>query len=123
MPGGRGMGLNFGPEASSLRDPARRRWMQLGGLACGGLSLPRILQAQSAARKPAKGVILVLLPGGPSHLDMYDLKPEAPPEIRGEFQPIGTRTPGVEICELLPRLARISDKLTFVRSLHGFQDD
>jgi hypothetical protein len=119
------MATIFPPYSQSLRNSSRRRWMQLGGLALGGLTLPRILQAQAqvAARKPIKGVILVLLPGGPSHLDMYDLKPDAPPEIRGEFQPITTRTPGVEICELLPRLASISAKLTFVRSLYGFHDD
>ena len=66
---------------------------------------------------------MVLLPGGPTHLDTVDLKPDAPAEIRGEFQPIATKQPGVEICELLPRLAGIADKLTIIRSLVGFRDD
>ena len=115
-----------GPQSPRCERLSRRHWLQIGGLALGGLSLPEILQAQSAAtsgQKTAKGVIMVLLPGGPSHLDMYDLKPEAPPEIRGEFQPIATAVPGVEICELMPRLAGLADKLTFLRSLVGFRDD
>lgn len=66
---------------------------------------------------------MVLLPGGPPHLDMYDLKPDAPTEIRGEFQPISTSVPGIEICELMPRLAANADKFTFLRSLVGFKDD
>jgi len=65
----------------------------------------------------------VLLPGGPSHLDTFDLKPDAPAEIRGEFQPIATNVPGIEICELLPRLAKLADKFTIIRSLVGFRDD
>src|SRR5262249_22233110 len=86
---------------------SRRSWLRIGGLALGGLSLPEILRAQAAngVRKQAKGVIMVLLPGGPTHLDMYDLKPDAPAEIRGEFRPIATNVPGIEICELMPRLA------------------
>jgi len=103
----------------------RRSWLRIGGLALGGLALPQILRAEAGSQTPrrAKGVIMVLLPGGPSHLDMYDLKPEAPAEIRGEFRPIATNTPGVEICELMPRLAGLADKLTFIRSLVGFQND
>ena len=66
---------------------------------------------------------MVLLPGGPTHLDMFDLKPDAPPEIRGEFRPIATNVPGIDICELMPRLAGMADKLTIIRSLVGFRDD
>jgi hypothetical protein len=66
---------------------------------------------------------MVLLPGGPTHLDTFDLKPEAPAEIRGEFRPIATNVPGIDICEHLPRLARMADKLTIIRSLVGFRDD
>lgn len=105
---------------------SRRGYLQVGGLALGGLSLPQILQAESATngrRRVAKGVIMVLLPGGPPHLDTFDLKPDAPVEIRGEFQPIATNVPGLEICELLPRLAQCADKLAIIRSLHGFRDD
>src|SRR5205814_2354763 len=71
----------------------------------------------------AKGVIMVLLPGGPTHLDTFDLKPDAPVEIRGEFRPIATNVPGISICERLPRLARLADKLAIIRSLVGFRDD
>ncbi|MEX2286872.1 MAG: DUF1501 domain-containing protein [Planctomycetaceae bacterium] len=106
---------------------SRRSWLKIGGLALGGLALPDILRAESATATPtrgrAKGIIMVLLPGGPSHLDMYDLKPDAPAEIRGEFQPIATNVPGVDICELLPRLAARADKLTLIRSLVGFRND
>lgn len=110
---------------------SRRDCLQIGGLAMGGLALPDILRAESQPRGGAavkssgvaKGIIMVLLPGGPTHLDTFDLKPDAPPEIRGEFQPIATNVPGLEICELLPRLAGIADKLTVIRSLVGFRDD
>src|SRR5205814_3044391 len=71
----------------------------------------------------AKGVIMVLLPGGPTHLDTFDLKPDAPVEIRGEFRPIATNVPGISICERLPRLARLADKFAIIRSLMGFRDD
>src|ERR1700682_5543854 len=108
-----------GSESRFCDGISRRSWLRIGGLALGGLSLPQILRAQAAggARSPAKGIIMVLLPGGPSHLDMYDLKPDAPAEIRGEFRPISTNVPGVDICELMPRLAGMADKLAIVRSL------
>src|SRR6266481_4627778 len=104
---------------------SRRSWLRIGGLALGGLALPDILraEAQSGESNPAKGIIMVLLPGGPTHLDTFDLKPDAPVEIRGEFRPIATNVPGIDICEHLPRLARIADKLTIIRSLVGFRDD
>jgi hypothetical protein len=103
----------------------RRSWLRIGGLALGGLALPDILraQAQSGQRHAAKGVIMVLLPGGPTHLDTFDLKPDAPAEIRGEFRPIATNVPGLDLCEHMPRLARLADKLTIIRSLVGFRDD
>lgn len=107
---------------------SRRNCLRIGGLALGGLALPEVLRAEAAngvgrASRRAKGVIMVLLPGGPTHLDTFDLKPDAPPEIRGEFSPIATNLPGVEICELMPRLAGLADKLTIIRSLVGFRDD
>src|SRR5262249_30460430 len=80
-------------------------------------------EAESSTRNPAKGIIMVLLPGGPTHLDTFDPKPDAPVEIRGEFRPIATNVPGTSICELMPRLARLADKLTIIRSLVGFRDD
>jgi len=114
-----------GPESRRCDGISRRNCLQIGGLALGGLALPEILQAESASGKrgTAKGIIMVLLPGGPSHLDTFDLKPDAPAEIRGEFQPIATNVPGIEICELLPRLAKLADKFTIIRSLVGFRDD
>jgi uncharacterized protein (DUF1501 family) len=104
---------------------SRRSWLQIGGLALGGLALPDLLraQAQSGASNAAKGIIMVLLPGGPTHLDTFDLKPDAPAEIRGEFRPIATNVPGIDLCELMPRLAQIADRLTVIRSLVGFRDD
>jgi hypothetical protein len=75
-----------------------------------------------AARARGKSVIMVVLPGGPSHIDLYDLKPDAPAEIRGEFQPIATNVPGTFIGELLPRQAQIADKLTIVRSFQVAAD-
>jgi hypothetical protein len=114
----------------------RRGWLRIGGLALGGLTLADVLrgqaqtaQAQSGRREPAqssraiKGVIMVLLPGGPTHLDTFDPKPDAPAEIRGEFRPIATNVPGIAICEHMPRLARVADKVTIIRSLVGFRDD
>src|SRR4029453_13083628 len=101
-----------GPGSHYCDGMSRRNCLQIGGLALGGMALPEILQGESlsAVRNPAKGIIMVLLPGGPSHLDTFDLKPDAPAEIRGEFQPIATSVPGVEICELLPCLAKLADK-------------
>ncbi len=113
------------PSTHDGRRMSRRTWLRIGGLALGGLSLPDLLraEAQSGQRNPARGVIMVLLPGGPTHLDTFDLKPAAPVEIRGEFRPIATNVPGIDLCEHLPRLARSADKLTIIRSLVGFRDD
>ena len=114
-----------GPQSRFCDGISRRSWMQIGALGLGGLALPEILRGESEGGKAgrAKGIIMVLLPGGPSHLDMYDLKPDAPTEIRGEFQPISTAVPGLEICELLPRLAANAQNLTLLRSLMGFKND
>jgi hypothetical protein len=103
----------------------RRSFLKIGGLALGGMSLPEILRAEANAgiRSSQKAIIMILLPGGPPHLDMYDLKPEAPQEIRGEFKPIQTNVPGIEICEMLPRMAAVMDKLVAVRSLYGGLND
>eukprot|EP00913_Durusdinium_trenchii_P009001 g8467.t1 len=104
----------------------RRDFLKVGVLG-GALGLPELLrlQAQSAEKeRPAKkAVIMVCLNGGPSHVDMYDLKPEAPVEIRGEFQPIRTNVSGFDLCELMPRQAGIADKLALVRSVQWPIDD
>jgi hypothetical protein len=85
------------------------------------MSLPQILKAEAQASKKSshKGIINIFLPGGPSHQDMWDIKVDAPKEIRGEFSAIKTNVPGVEICEEFPRLAKIADRLAFVRSVVG----
>ena len=100
---------------------SRRSFLRIGGLALGGLSLPQILraEAQSGVRRSHKSIIMVFLPGGPPHMDMYDLKPDAPLEVRGEFDSIQTNVPGIEICELMPRMAESMDKFAIVRSLVG----
>lgn len=103
----------------------RRSFLKIGGLALGGLSLPDLLRAEQQAgiRRSHKAVIMIFLAGGPPHQDMFDLKPDAPSEIRGEFRPISTNVPGIAICELFPRLARIADKLAFIRSIVGANGD
>ncbi len=103
----------------------RRRFLEAGGLSLCGLSLPQLLRAEANAPKPArhKSVIMIFMPGGPSHIDMYDLKPDAPKEVRGEFQPIATRVPGIQICEHLPRIAQSIEKMAIVRSIVGGPDD
>ena len=98
----------------------RRSFLKIGGLAMGGLSLPQLLQAEAVSgRKSHKAVIMVFLSGGPPHQDMVDLKVDAPVEIRGEFQPIATNVPGIDICEHLPLLAQRMDRLAIIRSLVG----
>lgn len=99
----------------------RRSFLQIGGLAMGGVSLPQILAAESQGKSPSrhKSVIMIFLAGGPPHQDMFDLKPNAPSEIRGEFQPIATNVPGIQISELMPRVASQMDKFAIIRSLVG----
>ncbi|MBI4602144.1 MAG: DUF1501 domain-containing protein [Planctomycetes bacterium] len=103
----------------------RRSFLEVGGLALGRLSLPELLRAESASGsvRSEKAIIMIYLPGGPPHQDLFDLKPDAPSEIRGELKPIPTNVPGVQVCELLPRLARIMDKLVVIRSIVGGVDD
>jgi hypothetical protein len=97
---------------------ARREFLSLGSLALGGLALPQLLAAQEqTGTRRGKSVIMVFLAGGPSHIDMYDLKPEAPVEIRGEFNPIETNVPGMRVCEYLPLQASIADKWSVVQGV------
>jgi hypothetical protein len=99
----------------------RRNFLRIGAFGA-GLTLADVLRVR-AAQDPAtkrtsnKAAIMVYLPGGPSHMDMWDLKPDAPKEFRGEFNPINTNVPGVQICEHMPLQARMWDKLAVVRSL------
>jgi hypothetical protein len=106
---------------------ARRRVLQVGGISLLGLSLPRLLRAAERAqgcaaradlRPTADTCILVFLNGGPSHIDMWDMKPGAPAEIRGAFRPIASRLPAVPVCEHLPRFAQVIQHGTLIRAAH-----
>src|SRR5262249_53722752 len=108
------------PSSTSLcADLTRRNFLRLGALTLRGLTLGDVLRLR--AKAPARGeprqksVIMIHLSGGPSHLDMYDMKPAAPSEYRGEFRPIKTNVPGLEICELMPRQAQIAQKFALLR--------
>jgi hypothetical protein len=103
----------------------RREFLKIGGLALGGLTLTDILAAEARAGilSSHKAIIMVYLPGGPAHQDTFDLKMDAPSEIRGEFKPIKTKVPGIEICEHLPKLAAMMDKFAVIRSLVGARDE
>jgi hypothetical protein len=101
---------------------SRRNLLEVGALAVGGLSLPVLLQRQAAAgsaRGRGKSVILIWQRGGPSHIDSFDMKPAAPPEIRGELHPIPTNVLGIDICEHLPKLATIADRLAIIRGIRS----
>ena len=106
----------------------RRDFLKIGAYGLFGLSLPQLLRLEARARTAetrdggkklrAGSVILVWLGGGPATIDMWDLKPNAPDGIRGEFKPIATRATGMQFCEHLPKMAAIADKITVVRSLY-----
>src|SRR5262245_9656303 len=95
----------------------RRRLLQLGGLGAFGLSLPGLLRADDRRQKPIRSCVLFLLHGGPSQLDIWDMKPAAPAEVRGEFQPAATSVPGLQITEHLPLLSRQAHRFSVVRSM------
>ena len=101
----------------------RRSFLKAGAATLGGLTLPQLLRLQSAVGESAsslpqnKSMIVLWLWGGPSHMETFDLKPEAPIEYRGEFFPIDTNVPGIQISEHLPRLAKLADKFSLLRSL------
>jgi len=101
---------------------SRREMLQLGTLGLTGLTLPELLHAETKTGAPrrsaAKSCILFFMEGGPSHLDLWDMKPNAPAEIRGEFQPISTSQPGISVCEHLPMWSRHMHQLAQVRSVH-----
>lgn len=115
------------PPPKTCRGPTNRRtWLKVGGLSLGALAscrlpgLAGLFAAEAAAGGSRDGfsVILFWANGGPSHLDLFDLKPQAPAEYRGPFQPTQTNVPGIEINSLLPRLSKLADKYAIVRSLH-----
>lgn len=106
----------------------RREFLRVGAVGLGGLTLPGLLRLEHAAAQgntqhatrntKAKSVIILFLSGGPSQLDMWDLKPNASQEIRGTFTPIKTNVPGIHISEHMPRMAKLADKYAIIRSMH-----
>ena len=111
--------LHKTPNQPTLCNGIRRRdFLQIGALGLGGLSLPQLLAAeQQSGKKSHKSVIMVYLVGGPPHQDMWDLKPNAPPDIAGPMRPTKTNVVGMEICDLFPQLAQRADRLAIVRSI------
>ncbi|MFM7863063.1 MAG: DUF1501 domain-containing protein, partial [Planctomycetaceae bacterium] len=107
---------------------SRRSFLEAGSLGLGMLGLGDYLKLRAAdpavgAALPDTSVIFVWLPGGPPHMEMYDMKPEAPAEYRGLFSPIATNVPGLQVCELMPRHAQCADRYTIIRSVaHEFAD-
>ncbi len=111
------------PQQRGFTGRSRRKWfVSVGSLGLAGLSLPKFLTGEShaagASRPTANSCILFFLEGGPAHQDLWDMKPEAPAEVRGEFQPVATTVPGLQICEHLPLLARQMHHVAVVRSVH-----
>jgi hypothetical protein len=111
--------VDLGPGGRYCDGLSRRSFLQLGVAGLASVGLPRLLHAreQSGAKKNTS-VILIWLDGGPSHMDLYDLKPEAPEEYRGLWKPIRTKVPGFDLTEMFPKQAQITDKFSIVRSLH-----
>ncbi len=117
------------PQAPLCRGPvSRRSFLEAGALSAVGLGLSdflklRALAAETRSVPKDNAVIFVWLPGGPAQLDTYDMKPEAPAEFRGDFRPIRTNVPGMEICELFPLQAKLADRFNIIRSVcHDFAD-
>jgi hypothetical protein len=118
--------LGFTGAARSFCDGlSRRDFLKVGATGIAGLSLPGLLKAEAAAggRATGRSIINIYLPGGPTHMDTFDLKPQAPKEFRGEFSPISTKVSGMEICELMPMLASVADKTVIVRSITGMNNE
>ena len=103
---------------------SRRNFLRIGSLGLGGFSLTDLLRAEAAAGKTdrQKSVVMIYLPGGPTQHETFDPTPGAPLEIRGSFGPISTNLPGVQFCELLPKLARMADRFSVVRTLVGLKN-
>src|SRR6476620_3762646 len=103
--------------------PSRRNFLQVGSAGLLGLSLPALTGLQSAGAideklAKIKNCITIFLVGSPGHVDTWDMKPDAPAEVRGKFKPIQTNVAGVQICEHFPLMARKMDKIALIRSLH-----
>ena len=96
---------------------SRRSFLKIGSLGLAGLTLPQFLRASESSTRRKRAVILYWMAGGPSHIDTYDMKPNAPEQVRGPFRPGATNVPGMQFCELLTRQAALADKLSIIRSL------
>jgi len=114
-------GHHAGTQSRFCDGLTRRDLLRVGTLSVGGLTLPDILRAEqsSGTKNSHKAVIMIYMCGAPAHQDMYDMKMSAPAEIRGEFRPIATSVPGLQICEHMPRMAKIMDKCIVLRSVYG----
>jgi len=115
--------LNLGSTARYCDGVSRRNFLQLGVAGMAAVGLPGLLRAREESAKSLghtkdTSVILIWLDGGPGHMDMYDMKPDAPAEYRGIWKPIKTKVPGFDITELFPKQAQVTDKFSIVRSLH-----
>src|SRR5262245_25732245 len=116
------------PSSPCLGPMSRRSFLRACSLSLGGLGLANLLPLRARAREagrtvPETSVIFLWLPGGPPHMETYDLKPDAPAEYRGDFRPVRTVVPGLDVCEHLPRHARVADRFTLIRSIaHSFAD-
>src|SRR5262252_6297235 len=118
-----------GRRAYTCEGPTRRELMRIGSIGLMGLSLPHFFRAQARAAEipakyagargfgAAKSVVMIFLQGGPSHIDIWDPKPDAPDNVRGDFKPIRTNVPGIWLSEVMPLLARQMDKATLIRSV------
>ena len=111
-------------QSTDISTVSRRGFLQAGFLALGGLGLADLLRLRAAAAGNSSqdtSIILIWLQGGPSHMETYDLKPDAPLDYRGLMDPIRTSVDGMDVCELLPLHAKVADKFTIIRSIsHGF---
>lgn len=112
-------------KGNSLIEMTRRNFLRVGGMGAFGLTLPHLLRYDSTARAADKGgrarpksLIFLNLYGGPSQIDIWDMKPDAPVEYRGEFHPIDTSVPGIQMCEHLPRMAKLAKHYSLIRTLH-----
>jgi hypothetical protein len=120
--------IPLGPTRRYCDGHSRRSFLQIGLAGMGAIGLPGMLRLREASAaaggsKKDTSVILLWLDGGPGHMDMYDMKPEAPPEYRGIWRPIQTNVPGIEVTELFPLQAKVADKFSIVRSLHHDSGD
>jgi hypothetical protein len=106
---------------SNFRRFTRRNFLRIGGASLCSVGLLDLLRAQSqaagAAAPKAKNIIVCWMAGGPPHTDMFDMKPESPTDYKGEFKPISSNLDGLQVCELMPKLAKMADKYTVIRSI------